>query len=135
MIGSIGDVTFETSSQRIRTLFDMKRTGAVRLAQHERMNEKAITEFVGKGLESISFSMHLAGYLGVNPDKEAERLREYRDNGTPLLFVLNNKVVGENKWLIESISEEVERFGRDGEILSMNVELSLSEYVERIQHV
>ena len=119
----------------IRTLFDMKRAGAVRLAQHERMNEKAITEFVGKGLESISFSMHLAGYLGVNPDKEAEHLREYRDNGTPLLFVLNNKVVGENKWLIESISEDVERFGRDGEILSMNVELSLSEYVERFQHV
>lgn len=135
MIGSIGDVVFETSSHRIRTLFDMKRTGAARLAQHERMNEKAITEFVGKGLESISFSMHLAGYLGVNPDKEAERLREYRDNGTPLLFVLNNKVVGENKWLIESINEDVERFGRDGEILSVNVELSLSEYVERIQHV
>lgn len=135
MIGSIGDVTFETSSQRIRTLFDMKRTGAVRLAQHERMNKKAITEFVGKGLESMSFSMQLARYMGVDPDKEAERLREYRDNGTPLLFMLNNKVVGENKWLIESISEEVERFGRDGEILSMNVELSLSEYVERIQHV
>lgn len=135
MIGSIGDVTFETSSQRIRTLFDMKRTGAVRLAQHERMNEKAITEFVGKGLENMSFSMQLARYMGVDPDKEAERLREYRDNGTPLLFMLNNKVVGENKWLIESISEEVERFGRDGEILSMNVELSLSEYVERIQHV
>ena len=135
MIGSIGDVTFETSSQRIRTLFDMKRTGAVRLAQHERMNEKAITEFVGKGLENMSFSMQLARYMGVDPDKEAERLREYRDNGTPLLFMLNNKVVGENKWLIESISEEVERFGRDGEILLMNVELSLSEYVERIQHV
>ena len=133
MIGSIGDVTFETSSQRIRTLFDMKRTGAVRLAQ--RMNEKAITEFVGKGLENMSFSMQLARYMGVDPDKEAERLREYRDNGTPLLFMLNNKVVGENKWLIESISEEVERFGRDGEILLMNVELSLSEYVERIQHV
>ena len=113
----------------------MKRTGEVRLAQHERMNEKAITEFVGKGLESMSFSMQLARYMGVDPDKEAERLREYRDNGTPLLFMLNNKVVGENKWLIESISEEVERFGRDGEILSMNVELSLSEYVERIQHV
>lgn len=135
MIGSIGDVTFETSSARIRTIFDMKRSGSVRLAHHERMNEKAVTEFVGKGLESIHFNMKLSRSMGVDPDKEADQLREYRDTGKPLLFMLNNKVIGENKWLIESISEEVERFGRNGEILSMNVELGLSEYVERIQHV
>lgn len=132
MVGSLGDVAFEVSDKMIRTIDGYRRSASARIAQHEITGRKAISEFIGPSLESISFQMKLSRQWGVVPERELETLRKYRDEGEVLLFMLNNKVVGENKWLIESIDESVDHFGMRGEILMVTVSVSLVEYVERV---
>ena len=132
MIGSLGDVALVVSDRTIRTIDDYSRSGSARIGQHERMGAKAISEFLGPSLESVAFKIQLVRHWGVVPERELETLRRYRDTGEVLLLMLNNKVVGEDKWMIESLSESVDHFGMQGEILMVTVSVALIEYVERM---
>ena len=102
MIGTLGDVVFETSSEKIRTFDGMKRSGSARWATHDIMAHKPVLEFLGSGMEQISFSMRFDVSLGINPAAELETLRGLRDAGEASQLILNGKPIGEHKWVIES---------------------------------
>lgn len=58
------------------------------------------------------------------------KLIEYCEQGAILTFILGDGPIGENKWIIESISEKAEQFLGNGEILSCVASVSLNEYIE-----
>ena len=89
MIGTLGDVVFETSSEKIRTFDNMKRDGSARWTAHEVMSNKPVLEFIGPDIEQISFSMRLDVALGINPTAELETLREVRDKGEAVKLILD----------------------------------------------
>ncbi len=66
MIGTFGDVTFEVSSDKVRTFSDMKRSGSSRLASHDLIGRKPLLEFGGPGLETLTFNMALSAFLGLD---------------------------------------------------------------------
>jgi hypothetical protein len=129
MIGTLGPVVFETSTERIRTFDDFKRSGSGRWATHEIMRRKPAREFLGPGAEQISLSMRLDASLGISPANELYILRFLRDNGVAVPFILNGEPVSENYWVIESISENWRTVDNRGRLLVAQVEVSLSEYV------
>ena len=120
---------FETSSEKIRTLDGMKRSGSARWATHDIMSNKPVLEFTGPGLEEISFSMRLDATLGINPSTELEVLRDMRDKGEISQLILNGKPITNHKWIVESLSENWEQIDNSGRLLVATVDVSLKEYV------
>ena len=63
---------------------------------------------------------------------ELDKLRKYRDTGKVLTLVLGGRVVGQNRWVIESIGESVNFWSKTGQILSCDVSISLKEYRKQV---
>ncbi|GEA17734.1 phage tail protein [Moorella sp. E306M] len=130
MIGSLGPVVFETSSEKLRTFDNFKRSGSGRWARHEIMHQKPKREFLGPGDEQISFTVRFDVAFGVNPADEIFVLRFLRDQGIAVPLVLNGRPVSyESLWVIETINESWTKIDNRGRLLAAEVELTLSEYV------
>ena len=61
-----------------------------------------------------------------------QQLRELRDTGEADVLILAGEPVGENSWVIESIGEQVTFWDANGNVLSVTVDVALTEYVERL---
>jgi phage protein U len=128
LIGTLGDIVFEVSRDKVRTFDNLTRKGAARWATHDVVGKKPVREFIGQGLESISFTMHLSVSLGVNPLAEINKLRELRDKGTPMELVLNGTSISDNLWVLEDLSEDWRKLDNKGILLFADVDVSLQEY-------
>lgn len=130
-IGSLGEIAFEVSNyDRILTLDNYSKSISANYAEHEVIGSKPLLEFTGAKLQTISFDIRISSYLGYNPRKQMQQLIDYCEQGAVLSFILGDEPIGENKWVIESISEKAEQFMGNGEILSTMASVSLKEYIE-----
>lgn len=128
MIGTLGEIVFEVSSDKVLTFDNLKRKGSGRWATHDIVGKKPVREFIGQGLESISFTMQLSAFLGVTPLDEINKLRELRDKGTAVELVLDGSSVGDNLWTIEDLSEDWRRVDNNGKLIYADLDVSLQEY-------
>ena len=128
-VGTIGDIVFEVSNEIVRTFYDYKRKTSARLAAHDIIGQKPATEFLGPGVESISFSMKLSAFKGVNPKTEADKIRKMIENGEVVNLVLAGSPVSENKWIIESMDESANYYDSKGNIISSDINITIREYV------
>lgn len=128
-IGSLGDIVFEVSSRKVRTFKDYKRNTKAKYASHEIIGQKPILEFVAPEGEEITFTMQFSLQMGVDPTKEADKVRELCEKGMAMYFVLCNAVIGENQWVIESVGESAETIDNNGRVIVSQIEVTLKEYV------
>lgn len=128
-IGTLGNIAFETSSNKIRTFDNFKLKNSARFATHDIMNQKPVTEYIGLGLDSISFSMRFDIMLGVSPADEIKALRAIRDKGEAVELVIGGQPVNENLWVILDISEDWNKIDNRGSIIIASVNVTLQEYV------
>lgn len=131
-VGSLGSILFMTSSRVVNTFHDYSRESSGRWTKHEIIGEKPVMEFLGPDTEKISFKMLLRRDQGISPKEELKQLREYRDTGAVLPLIIGGGVVGDNFWVVESIGETVNYWDSLGGILSVSVDVSLSEYKKRL---
>ena len=132
MIGTLGEVVFEVSASKVKTFDSMKRSGSGRWATHEIIGQKPVMEFLGPGIEQISFNMRFDVFLGINPSDELVVLRQMRDAGEAVTLILEGQPVTDNLWVIESLSEDYPAIDNTGRILIANVDVSLKEYVKSV---
>lgn len=130
LVGYLGDIPFIVSREYVRTFSDYSRESAGRWAKHDIIGDKPVLEFIGPDIEKISFKMQLRADNGLNPRKELENLRQLRDNGTPIPLIIGGRPVTDNLWVVESLCEEVTFWTAGGAIQSVNVDVSLQEYVD-----
>lgn len=100
-IGCLGPVVFTVSSSEVRTFSDWKREAKGRYATHNVMGGRPVLEFLGTDLQTITFTMRLSVFLGVNPANEAAKLRQLCEDGTSMPLVIGNETVGNHaikKW-------------------------------------
>lgn len=128
-VGTIGDIVFEVSNEIVRTFYDYKRKTAARLTTHDIIGQKPVTEFLGPGIDSISFSMKLTAFKGVNPKTEAEKIRQMIETGEVVNLVLGGSPVSKNKWIIESMDESANYYDGKGNIISSDINITIREYV------
>lgn len=128
LVGYLGGTPFMVSQLYVYTFDDYQRNSNGRYASHEIVGKKPLLEFLGPDAESISFKIKLRSDHGLSPRVELDKLRKYRDTGKALTLVLGGRVVGKNRWVIESIGESVNFWSRSGQILSCDVSISLKEY-------
>lgn len=127
-VGSMGDIPFVVTYGKIRTFSDYGRSGSGRWAKHDLIGRKPVMEFLGPDVEKVSTKIQLRTDHGINPESELGRLRKMRDTGAVFPFILGGAPVSDNYWLLEDIGENVSYWRAGGKILSVSVDITLTEY-------
>lgn len=131
--GSNSFSMFKSSSDfKVLTLDNFNRSAEGRWATHEiiGVENKPLKEFLGPGLEKITFTVFLSVNLGVTPEKELEKLRQLRDGGVVCDFVMGDKPVTDNSWVITSLAEDHRIKDNNGQTVQAVVNVSMEEYVK-----
>lgn len=127
-VGSMGDIPFVVTYGKIRNFSDYGRSGSGRWAKHDLIGRKPVMEFLGPDVEKVSMKIQLRTDHGINPESELGRLRKMRDTGAVFPFILGGAPVSDNYWLLEDIGENVSYWRAGGKILSVSVDITLTEY-------
>ena len=125
-LGTLGDVVFEASSERVRTFGDAQHTASARWSVHDVIAQAPVPEFAGRSLRKLTLAVRLDSALGVEPEAEAEDLRDACEAGTVLPLLLGDEPRGD--WVLLEISEVWRRVAPDGTIGAIDLTLGLQEY-------
>lgn len=129
-VGTLGGISFYVASCKSCLTFDnLKMSAKARTSMHEVIGKKPLLEFIGPDAQELSLTIQLREWMGVNPLRSYEALRGYVESGEAIRFVVGGKPVGKTKWVIESVSGSANAYN-GGQITSMDVDLTLKEYVE-----
>ncbi|WP_342576532.1 phage tail protein [Paenibacillus sp. FSL M8-0142] len=131
-LGALGDVVFISSFKtpiKVRTFRDFQRDSSARWGTNEIHLQKPRSQFMGPGLDTISFTMQFDARLGMNPRKEAEKLLDYQREGKVLLLQIGGKPLGQGKWKITNLNQSWEDIDREGNLLKAGLSVTLEEYV------
>ena len=128
-IGNLGKtITFEVSSDKVLTFNNLTRTVKGRWTQHNIIDAKPKSEFLGPDVDGITFEVYLSAMHGVKPRKTIETIEKAVNNGTVMSFVVGGKKVGSNSWVITAVSEAWSCVYSKGELVTAKVNLTLQEY-------
>ena len=130
MVGSLGDVVFEVSSEVVRTFKDFQMQHGANYIEHSIINRKGLLEFTGLKASSANFSVHLDAGLGVNPVKELEQLHNILKNHEAVPLIFDNEIQGDGLWVLESLDENFEVMDNHGTPIIIETSLKLREYIE-----
>lgn len=128
-IGCLGDIPFEVSSDRIRTPSKIKQSGSARYSTHQRHCGDALTEFVGNDPAKITMNIQLSAYMGVDPMACMDKIVKYCREGTVIPLVIGERSYGRYRWTIQSHTAELSQTDGKGNVLSMEVSITLQEYL------
>lgn len=129
-IGTLGPITFNSSTDKIQTFEEYNLDKSSRIAVHENLQNKPIVEFIGPGLDKITLKLTWSIEGKINPLVEINKLEEKQEKGEVVLFFLAGKPVGKGKYLIDSISRAQKRVDNKGNLLSISFSIGLIEYPE-----
>lgn len=129
-IGSLGPIVFVVSPEAIRTFDEFTRSSAGRWAKHEVLGKKPLSQWIGPGLDTISFTMWFDVARRLNPRKELDRLVELERKGKAMPLIVGGKAVGVGLWTITSLEQSWKRIDGRGNILFATANISLEEYVK-----
>ena len=113
MIGFFGSVTFKTSDKRICTFNNLKRTISGSYSEHKRYTKKSQREFAGHGVKPLAM---------------LNKIIKLCENGTVCTFVLGGHKVGGGQWTIDSVDADYRQVWNHGELVSLAVNVTATEY-------
>jgi phage protein U len=132
-LGSLGDVgfiaVFGTDRRKVRTIQDFQRVSSDRWATSDLILQKPRKQFLGPGLDTVSFTIILDVNLGMNPRVEMEKLLAYSRDGKVLPLVIGGKPLGTGKWSISGLTQNWLHIDNKGYLIKAAHDISLEEYV------
>lgn len=129
VIGCLGDIPFEVSSNTVQTINNMKWSGSAKYALHQIHAGDAIAEFVGNDPDKFTFDMILSAFLGINPTTLMDKIDAYKREGRTLTLVIGDKAYGRYRWSIINFDTRMQYTDGSGNVLSMTVKITLQEYL------
>lgn len=129
MIGQLGDYEFEVSTESVKTFDGLKFSNSAGYTEHKVLARKGLLEFTGLNASTASLKMILNERLGVDVLEEIAAFYEYMNDGTALVFMLGDEVMGEDMWVIESLDEAYTEIDNKGRVIGAELTLKLKEYV------
>lgn len=130
-IGTFGSLSFVVSDKTVRTFQELQWDISAKYATHDRHLKRDLLEFLGPETEGISLPIKFSVFLGTNPLKEIEKLRETAETGRAERLVLGGHVYGSYKWVITKISAKMTTYDSRGNCWAAQVTLTLKEYPRR----
>lgn len=132
MIGTFGKRVFETSDKRILTFIGFTRNTAARFAYHEIIGKKTLTEYVGPGLDTISFTINLNARFGVNVRNEMNEWVLMATKGEAYPLIIGNRALGTDLWIVQGVGQAWNTVLNQGELISGALDITLEEYISRV---
>ena len=129
-VGSLGDIVFDVSSDKVLTFQDLQINRRAKYTEHAIHGKKGLLEFTGLEPLTATMKIDLLASLGVVPKDELDALVEILTNHEAVPFILDGEPQGDNLWVVESLSESYPVINNKGELISISVTLNLKEYVE-----
>ena len=124
MVGSFLGISFTTNDSRILTLSNYRRSESARTAVHTPIFGKPRTEYLGRELKKVTFSIQLNALNGVRPRYTEEKIiNKIGDIGN---LVIGGKKVG--FFMLKAVDSSYETTTRDGELVLGSIDLTLEEY-------
>ena len=130
MIGSLGDVVFEVSSEKVQTFRDYQIQRSAKFSEHTIHGRKALLEFTGLAPASVSLNIRLDAGLGSIPKDELDYLHFVLKSHYAVTLILDGEPQGDGLWVLESIDEKHEIIDNFGTSIAVEVSLKLKEYIE-----
>lgn len=127
MIGTLGGIVFQVSSTKVLTFGNLTRNSGAQYQKHEVILSKAKLEFLRPELETISLPIRLDRFLGIDPLKEINKIKEYQSTGFRLPLIIGGKFHGH--WVIEKTSELWKNLDNRGNIIVAEINIDLLESV------
>lgn len=126
MFAQLGEVKFE-----LITYFNgLQETVSYNYAQHERIDNKPILQYMGKNLQEENLKLNFHSNF-CSPEDEIKKLKDVADNATPLKFIKgNSEYIG--IFVIEEIGTTVEQTSPEGDLMSIQIDIRLKEYTGKI---
>lgn len=126
MFAQLGEIKFE-----LITYFNgLNETISYNYAEHERIENKPILQFLGKNLQEETLKLNFHRSFCV-PEEELNNLIDVADNATPLKFIKGNgEYVG--VFVIDEIGQATEQASPEGDLISVQVDIKLREYTGKI---
>jgi hypothetical protein len=128
MIGCFGSVTFETSNKKICTFNSLKRSISAGYSEHKRYTKKSQREFEGPQNQTVTFEMKFVAGHGVKPWNMLHKIIKLCEKGTVCTFVIGSHKVGGGKWTIDSVDADYREVWKRGELVSVSVNVTATEY-------
>ena len=126
MFAQLGDIQFD-----LITYFDgIAETITYNYAEHERINNKTLLQFLGENLQEFTIKLNLHSTF-CTPEDEIVKIRENAKLGKPLKFIKGNgEYIG--AFVISQIQKTTEQTSPEGDLIAIQVELQLKEYTGKI---
>ena len=123
-IGSLGDVVFSVSADTVKTFKNLKFTESAAYSAHAVHGRDAVPEFTGYNSPQITFEMTLSAFLGMDPKREYDTLREMMRSQRGYALALGTDIYGD-LWLVTTLSRAFEYLYKDGTPISCKVNVTL----------
>ena len=126
MFAQLGDIKFE-----LITYFNgLNESVSYNYAQHDRIENKPILQFLGKNLQEEDIKLNFHRNFCV-PEDEIKNLKDVADAATPLKFIKGNgEYVG--VFVIDEIGQTTEQASPESDLISVQVDVRLREYTGKI---
>ena len=126
MFAQLGDIKFE-----LITYFNgLQERSSYNYAQHDRINNKPVLQFLGKNLQEQDLKLNFHRTF-CTPEDEIKKLKTVADKATPLKFIKGNgKYIG--VFVIEEIQSSTEQASSEGDLISIQVDIRIKEYTGKI---
>lgn len=128
-IAVFGSKVFEVTDSKIYTPNNLQYGSSLDTEKQDAEGKKPSTYNKGPGLNSLGFSLRVDVSLGVNPRLELEEWESLKDSGVAYPFVLGQKPIGANKYLLIDVQGSNFAIDNSGNILAMDLDLKFYEYV------
>ena len=106
---------------------------SAKYSEHSIHNKKGILEFTGINASTASLTIKLDAHLNITPEYELDRLHEMLENHIAIPFILDGKIQGWSRWVIESLEESHKIIDNTGALISAEVNIKLREYLRDIE--
>lgn len=126
MFAQLGNIKFD-----LITYFNgLTESESYNYAQHERIENKPLLQFIGKNLKEENIRLNFHSSFCV-PEEEIKNLTQAADKATPLKFIKGNgDYVG--VFVIEEIGKTIEQTSAFGDLVSIQADLRLREYTGKV---
>lgn len=126
MFAQLGDIQFE-----LITYFNgIEETVSYNYAEHERINNKPVLQFMGQNLQEQDIKLNFHNSFCV-PEDEIKKLKTVANKAEPLKFIKGNgEYVG--VFVLSEIISTTEQTSKEGDLISVQVDLRLREYTGKI---
>ena len=130
MLGQLGDYEFEVSSESVKNFDSLKFSNSASYTEHKVLGRKGVLEYTGINASTASLKISLNERLGVDVLEEISAFYDYMNDGTALVFMLGDEVMGDDMWVIESLDEEYSEIDNQGGVRKADITLKLKEYID-----